>query len=193
MAGSMLSGWQTFSKLHEMALIGLAIAVAVDVGLCVVLIGDQRLHTLGLSSGWHGRAMRLSTALMSGTLNCGLAIMDGSWFLALLHSFVTLLLVGITEYREAVAAALRPVLLAADQSTATVTPLRVASETVLLGVAPSRAGSVAERAVAKLRELHAAGRDLGDVTHGELAASIGAKVDTCYRNLPRWRELAVAA
>lgn len=45
----------TFGALGGNRTVGLGIGVAVDVALCVALIGDRRLYAHGLSSSWVGR------------------------------------------------------------------------------------------------------------------------------------------
>lgn len=98
MAGSALTGSLTFRRLNEFWGAGLATAIAVDVALWVVLTGDRQLGAIGHHSGWKGRALRIITALMSGTLNCGFSLLAGEIFLAVLHGFLPILLIGLTEY-----------------------------------------------------------------------------------------------
>ena len=90
MAASAANAALTYGALGDNRALGLATGIAVDIGLCVALIGDRRLYTHGLASGW-GRALRITTAVMSLVLNVGISLRDGHYFAALLHSFLPLL------------------------------------------------------------------------------------------------------
>jgi hypothetical protein len=213
MAASMLNGWLTFHQVQAgWELAGLATALSIDACLCLVVVGDRQLQTLGLSSGQTGRVMRGMTAAMSLIINCGLVARQGQYFLMILHSFVTLVLVGVTEYREVVAPklheAIRQTSPAPPAEPAERVPL-VAEPTLRIVSAPAaersltttwrspqhelstsgRAGAVKDRALAQLREWRDAGRDLTPgqgITYAELAEAIDAKPDTCYRGLASW-------
>jgi len=100
MTASAINAVLTYGAIGDNRVLGLATGLAVDVGLCVALIGDRRLHAAGMSSPW-GRALRITTMLMALVLNAGVAIRDGRWFSALLHAFLPLLLVLVTEYGQA--------------------------------------------------------------------------------------------
>jgi hypothetical protein len=63
------------------------------------LIGDRRLYANGLSSNW-GRALRITTAVMSLILNTCIALRDGQALSALMHAFLPILLVVLTEYGQ---------------------------------------------------------------------------------------------
>jgi hypothetical protein len=107
MIASAASGAYTYYVLQKSIwgiALGLATALAVDVALWVVMTGDRQLQLLGLDSGRHGRIMRLSTAGMSIVLNCTAAVLEGQPMLVVLHAFVPLLFVGLTEYSERVSA-----------------------------------------------------------------------------------------
>lgn len=79
--------------------VGLATGIAVDIALCVSLIGDRRLYEHGQTSTW-GRVLRITTAVMALFLNSGVAAMQGRFFLAFLHAFLPVLLVCLTEYGQ---------------------------------------------------------------------------------------------
>lgn len=96
MVGSAINAVLTFGGIGDNRVLGLATGVAVDIALCVALIGDRRLYVHGLSSNW-GRALRVTAALMSLVLNAGLAVRDGHFFAAGLHAFLPILLVFLTE------------------------------------------------------------------------------------------------
>ncbi|MBV9444573.1 MAG: hypothetical protein JO345_01535, partial [Streptosporangiaceae bacterium] len=78
---------------------GLATGLGVDIGLCVALIGDRQLHLHGLTSHW-GRALRVTTLAMSLVLNVSIALREGHYLSALMHAFLPLLLVVLTEYGQ---------------------------------------------------------------------------------------------
>jgi hypothetical protein len=99
MAASAANAALTYGALGDNRALGLATGVAVDIGLCVALIGDRQLYTHGLSSDW-GRALRVTTAVMSLILNVGISIRDGHYFAALLHSFLPVLLIVLCEYGQ---------------------------------------------------------------------------------------------
>jgi hypothetical protein len=98
MMASAASGAYTFNHLKEAWGLGLGTAVAIDVALWVVLTGERQLQLLGLKSGRWGTTMRYGTAAMSIILNCTAAWLDGSPMLVILHAFVPLLLVGLSEF-----------------------------------------------------------------------------------------------
>lgn len=89
----------TFGELGGNRAIGLGLGIAVDVALCVGLIGDRRLAANGLTSAW-GRVVRVIAAAMSVVLNVGAAMIAGHYFLAALHAFLPVLLVVLTEYGQ---------------------------------------------------------------------------------------------
>lgn len=96
MAASAFNGALTFRALGSPWAVGLTIGIAVDVALCVALIGDRALHLTGTSTAW-GRALRWTTAGMSLALNCGASIVSGHYWAAVFHAFLPLLLVVLTE------------------------------------------------------------------------------------------------
>ena len=96
MAASAFNGALTFRALGSPWAVGLTIGIAVDVALCVALIGDRALHLTGTSTAW-GRALRWTTAGMSLALNCGASIHGGHYWAAVFHAFLPLLLVVLTE------------------------------------------------------------------------------------------------
>jgi hypothetical protein len=98
MMASAASGAYTFNHLKEAWGLGLGTAVAIDVALWVVLTGERQLQLLGLKAGRWGTTMRYGTAAMSIILNCTAAWLDGSPMLVILHAFVPLLLVGLSEF-----------------------------------------------------------------------------------------------
>ena len=99
MAASAANAALTYGALGDNRVLGLATGLAVDIGLCVALIGDRQLYEHGLSSTW-GRALRITTAVMSLILNVGISLRDGHYFAALLHSFLPVLLIVMTEYGQ---------------------------------------------------------------------------------------------
>jgi len=99
MAASAANAALTYAALGDNQLLGLATGLAVDIGLCVALIGDRQLYEHGLSSNW-GRGLRITTAVMSLILNVGISLRDGHYFAALLHSFLPVLLIVMTEYGQ---------------------------------------------------------------------------------------------
>jgi hypothetical protein len=99
MVSSARNGALSFQALGEHPLAGFALGVAVDVALAVALVGDRALHLAGRSSAW-GRALRITTCLMSGALNCAVPLWLGHVGVAAFHSFLTMLLVLLTEYAQ---------------------------------------------------------------------------------------------
>lgn len=63
------------------------------------LIGDRRLYAHGLSSNW-GRVLRITTAVRSLVLNTCISLRDGHYLSALMHAFLPILLVVLTEYGQ---------------------------------------------------------------------------------------------
>jgi hypothetical protein len=99
MAGSATNAYLAYGALGDNRALGLATGLAVDIGLCVALIGDRRLYAHGLSSNW-GRALRITTAVMSLILNTAIALRDGHFLSAVMHAFLPILLVVLTEYGQ---------------------------------------------------------------------------------------------
>lgn len=99
MAGSATNAFLAYGAIGDNRALGLATGLAVDIGLCVALIGDRRLYAHGLSSNW-GRGLRLTTAVMSLILNTAIAIRDSHYLMALLHAFLPVLLIVLTEYGQ---------------------------------------------------------------------------------------------
>jgi len=99
MSASAVNGGRAFVALGEPFAAGLALGVAVDVALAVALWGDRALHLAGESSPW-GRVLRITTALMSGALNCSVAVWSGHYGVAAFHAFLPLLLILLTEYAQ---------------------------------------------------------------------------------------------
>lgn len=99
MVGSAINAFLAYGALGDNRALGLATGLAVDIGLCVALIGDRRLYAHGLSSNW-GRALRLTTASMSLVINTAIAVRDGHYLMAFLHAFLPVLLVVLTEYGQ---------------------------------------------------------------------------------------------
>lgn len=99
MVSSARNGAMSFDILGESPVAGFALGVAVDVALAVALVGDRALHLAGRSSAW-GRALRVTTCLMSGALNCAVPYWLGDYGIAAFHSFLTILLVLLTEYAQ---------------------------------------------------------------------------------------------
>jgi len=99
MAGSATNAVLAYGALGDNRLLGLATGLGVDIGLCVALIGDRQLHLHGLTSHW-GRALRVTTLAMSLVLNVSIALREGHYLSALMHTFLPLLLVVLTEYGQ---------------------------------------------------------------------------------------------
>lgn len=99
MAGSATNAFLAYGAIGDNRALGLATGLAVDIGLCVALIGDRRLYANGMSSNW-GRGLRLTTAVMSLVLNTAIAVRDGHYLMALLHAFLPVLLIVLTEYGQ---------------------------------------------------------------------------------------------
>jgi len=99
MAGSATNAVLAYGALGDNRGLGLATGLAVDIGLCVALIGDRRLYAEGLSSTW-GRTLRITTAVMSLVLNTSIAVHEGRYLSALMHAFLPILLIVLTEYGQ---------------------------------------------------------------------------------------------
>ncbi|HEX2301873.1 MAG TPA: hypothetical protein VHH34_25765 [Pseudonocardiaceae bacterium] len=99
MAASAYNGGQAFAALGEQMGAGIALGLAVDVGLAVALIGDRALHLAGRQSHW-GRALRVCTAVMSLALNCAVAVWMRHYGVAAFHAFLPVLLVLLSEYAQ---------------------------------------------------------------------------------------------
>lgn len=99
MVASAANAALAYGALGDNRALGLATGLAVDIALCVALIGDRRLYAHGLSSNW-GRALRITTAAMSLILNTSIALRDGRALSALMHAFLPILLVVLTEYGQ---------------------------------------------------------------------------------------------
>jgi hypothetical protein len=97
MLASAINAALTYGALGDAPGLGLATGIAVDIGLCVALIGDRQLYAHGVRSGW-GRALRVTTATMALALNVGIPLRAGHYYAALLHSFLPVLLVVLCEY-----------------------------------------------------------------------------------------------
>lgn len=89
----------SFEILGDSPIAGFALGVAVDMALAVALVGDRALHLAGRKSRW-GRALRITTCLMSGALNCAVYAWLGQVGIAIFHSFLTVLLILLTEYAQ---------------------------------------------------------------------------------------------
>jgi hypothetical protein len=100
MAASAANGALTFHELAQPWAAGLALGIAVDVGLFAALCGDRTLHLAGVAVGW-GRALRWCTALMSLALNCAVPVWQERWGVAAFHAFLPVLLIALTEYAQA--------------------------------------------------------------------------------------------
>lgn len=105
MTGSAWTAFDAYGHLGDNRGLGLATGLAIDVALCVALVGDRRLTTHGVTSRW-GRALRTTTLGMSLVFNTGVSVLGGHWFLAFLHSFLPVLLWVLTEYGQDVQLAL---------------------------------------------------------------------------------------
>ena len=99
MAASAYNGGLAFAALGQQMAAGIALGLAVDVGLAVALVGDRALHLAGRQSHW-GRALRVSTAVMSLALNCAVALWMGHYGVAIFHAFLPVLLVLLSEYAQ---------------------------------------------------------------------------------------------
>ncbi|MGH3795636.1 MAG: hypothetical protein ACRDSP_12170 [Pseudonocardiaceae bacterium] len=99
MAASAYNGGLAFVALGQQQGTGMALGLAVDIGLAVGLVGDRALHLAGRQSHW-GRALRVSTALMSLALNCAVQLWMGHYGVAVFHAFLPVLLVLLSEYAQ---------------------------------------------------------------------------------------------
>lgn len=72
--------------------VGLLTAMAVDASLIVVIAAAARMHSLGLTSRW-GRVGHVLIALSSLGLNSGSSLVQGHYFLAVLHATCPVLIV----------------------------------------------------------------------------------------------------
>ena len=99
MAASAYNGGLAFAALGQHIAEGIALGLAVDVGLAVALVGDRALHLAGRQSHW-GRALRVSTAVMSLALNCAVQLWLGHYGVAVFHAFLPVLLVLLSEYAQ---------------------------------------------------------------------------------------------
>lgn len=99
-----------FGALGGNRLVGLGVGVAVDVALCVGLIGDRRLAQYSLVSQW-GRSLRVVSGVVSMVIAVGGALITSHPFLAVLLGSLPIVLCLLTEYGQDVLlkfAALRP-------------------------------------------------------------------------------------
>lgn len=102
MATSAANAVLTFQALEGNRAVGLGFGVAVDLALCIGLIGDRQLHTHGESSSW-ARGLRLTAMAISVVLNTGASMMHGHYFLGVVLCFLPVLLWVLTEYGQDVA------------------------------------------------------------------------------------------
>ncbi len=65
MIGSTWSAAAAYGHLGDNRALGLATGIAVDIALCVALVGDRRLYAHGLTSNW-GRSLRKPTRTRYG-------------------------------------------------------------------------------------------------------------------------------
>lgn len=102
MATSAANAVLTFQALEGNRAVGLGFGVAVDLALCIGLIGDRQLHIHGESSSW-ARGLRLTAMAISVVLNTGASMMHGHYFLGGVLCFLPVLLWVLTEYGQDVA------------------------------------------------------------------------------------------
>jgi hypothetical protein len=102
MATSAANAVLTFQALEGNRAVGLGFGVAVDLALCIGLIGDRQLHTHGESSSW-ARGLRLTAMAISVVLNTGASMIQGHYFLGVVLCFLPVLLWVLTEYGQDVA------------------------------------------------------------------------------------------
>lgn len=88
-----------FGALGGNRLVGLGVGIAVDVALCVGLIGDRRLAQHSLVSQW-GRSLRLTAGAVSMVIAVGGALITSHPFLAVLLGFLPIVLCLLTEYGQ---------------------------------------------------------------------------------------------
>lgn len=89
----------TFGALGGNRLVGAGVGVAVDVALCVGLIGDRKLSQFKLVSNW-GRGLRVTAGVMSLVIGVGASVLLKHYFLALILGFLPILLWLLTEYGQ---------------------------------------------------------------------------------------------
>lgn len=99
MAASAWNGGRALENMGDPFGFGILLGLAVDVGLAAALVGDRALHLNGCSEPW-GRALRITTALMSLGLNCSVATSEGRTGLAMFHAFLPVLLILLSEYAQ---------------------------------------------------------------------------------------------
>lgn len=99
MAASAWNGGRALAVLGDPFGFGILLGFAVDVGLAAALVGDRALHLAGRTEPW-GRAVRVTTALMSLGLNCAVPLWLGQTGLALFHAFLPILLILLAEYAQ---------------------------------------------------------------------------------------------
>lgn len=104
MTASLINGTAVFDALTLGSLpvvVGLLTALAVDASLVVVLVGDARMQSEGLTARW-GRVARIVTAGFSLALNCGASLALHHYFLAFLHAACPILIIILAEYGQEV-------------------------------------------------------------------------------------------
>lgn len=186
MAGSASSAALTYIHFNDHGLRGLALGVAVDIGLCVALIGDRQLHLHGRTSAW-GRTLRIGAAMAALILNCGVAVAIGNYYLAFLHAFLPLLLIALMEYDQDIQ--LQFAAIQADEA-APPEPVEVVVSRAVAAVrheTDKRAEGLRQeqtRVVTALRQQLATERDTSTTATRQLRESV-ATVDALRRDIER--------
>lgn len=99
MATTAANAVATFGALGGNRLVGLGVGIAVDVALCVGLIGDRQLALHQITSPW-GRALRITAGIMSLTIAVIAAVVQRHYELVALLAFLPVLLIVLTEYGQ---------------------------------------------------------------------------------------------
>ncbi len=210
MAASAWNGGRALEILGDPFWAGILLGLAVDVGLAVALIGDRALHLAGRVEHW-GRALRITTALMSLALNCAVAAYLGQWGLVVFHAFLPLLLILLSEYSQSSTLQFRDIAeehAAGEQAERDAT---LAAERAAYEAEQRRLASERQREAERLEQVRldrARERELADATHQreiadrredrahqawEIAASMASAtaLGAAWRSRPRPRRVPV--
>ncbi len=165
------------------------LAPAVDIGLCVALIGDRALHRHGTRVGW-GTTLRWVTALITLALNtAGSATASGGPNVGgvLIHAVAPVLLIVLTEAGQAyqiafaqLSAGQVPATRRANRA-ATWIPGRPPTASTGNGATPPATASAAATTPASRQS--PASRPAGPTAKHEVAAGLAAEI----RRDPGWR------
>lgn len=180
-----------FGALGGNRLVGLGVGVAVDVALCVGLIGDRRLAQHSLVSQW-GRSLRLTSGAASLVIAVGGALITSHPFLAVLLGVLPIVLCLLTEYGQDVLlkfAALRPAPVVVPAPAPIPEPTPVADIAAPAAPIPPKAPRPVLRTATQPKAPTSRRRDLTP----ELLAQVRAwRADRIRKNLPISRRAMLA-